>query len=61
MDFLTMLAAGSPRQVRAGLVSSEAALLGLQMAAFPLGPHPGSPLCLSVSSPPLTSTPGILA
>lgn len=47
-------------EVQAGLVSSEAALLGLQMAAFPLGPHPGSPLCLSVSSP-LTSTPGILA
>lgn len=60
MCFLMVWRPKSEIQVSAGLISLEASLPRLQMAAFSLCPHMGScvsPCYLCVSSFPLTRTP----
>ena len=47
--FITFLEARNPRAVSADLVSSEASLLGLQVATFSMCPHM---VCFSYKDPP---------
>lgn len=53
MYFLIILEAWSLTLVLAGLVSSEASLLGLELAILSLCPHAVFPLCVFVLISPL--------